>query len=141
MLALRTHNILDYCLGAAFLLSPYLFGFSRLYFAHDVFLVIGLAMLGYSLLSDYRYSLIKVIPVGMHMSFDVACGVFAVLAPWIYGYRDELTALQSAVHWILGMGAIASALMSERTKEPSVVVLAPENQGRKEERRQSKQAA
>jgi len=69
MLSLKTHSITDYCLGAAFLLLPYISGLSDVYFAHDVFTVIGFAIIGYSLLTDYRYSIARALPIGMHMGF------------------------------------------------------------------------
>jgi hypothetical protein len=128
MISLKTHNITDYCLGAAFILTPYLFGFSGMYFAHDVFSVLGFAVLGYSLLTDYRRSLVKAIPLSMHMTFDVGVGVFAILAPWVYGYREELTGPQMAAHWILGLGAIAVAVMTDKAKSPPVTVLAPQEE-------------
>lgn len=126
MISIKTHNVADYCLGALFLAAPYLFGFAGMYFAHDVFTVLGFAVLGYSLLTGYRLSLIKAVPLSMHMTFDVIVGFFAVLAPWIYGYREELTVLQMAVHWVLGLGAIAAAVMTGKAKTPPVTVLAPE---------------
>lgn len=128
MISLKTHNIADYCLGASFLLAPYLFGFSGMYFAHDVFTVLGFAVLGYSLLTDYRRSLAKAIPLTMHMTFDVIVGVFAVLAPWVYGYREELTAPQIAVHWILGLGTIAAAILTDKVKSPPITVLTPQEE-------------
>lgn len=141
MISLKTHNIVDYCLGAAFILAPHLFDFSRVYFAHDVFLVLGLAILGYSALTDYRYSLVKAIPVNMHLTFDIAVGIFAVLAPWIYGYRDELSSLQIDVHWAFGMSAIAIAVMTGWEKKRPMMILLPEDQDRSEKRRSTKQAA
>lgn len=129
MISLKTHNVADYCLGAAFLVAPYLFGFSGMYFAHDVFTVLGFAIIGYSLLTDYRYSMSKAVPLSMHITFDVIIGFFAVLAPWIYGYREELTVPQLAAHWILGLGTIATAAFTGRAQVPPTAnVLTPEGE-------------
>jgi hypothetical protein len=120
------HNRLDYVLGAAFLLAPYVFGFNEVYFAKDVFTVLGIAIIGYSLLTDYRHSLIKAVPLSMHMSFDIAVGAFAVLAPWIYSYTDEISGGQLAVHWLLGLATIGLALSSRRADKRPVTVIRAE---------------
>jgi hypothetical protein len=126
MISIKTHGIVDYCLGAAFFLAPYLFGFSDVYFAHDVFTVMGLAIIGYSLLTDYRSSVARAVPLSMHMTFDVAAGIFVVLAPWIYGYRELLTPFQSALHWIMGMATIGLVAFTHGDARPSATVLTPE---------------
>jgi hypothetical protein len=121
MISIRSHNVIDYVLGAAFLLSPYLFGFSGTFFAHDVFTALGIGLIGYSLLTDYRWSFTRAVPMGMHKSFDLLTGAFAILAPWIYGYRDLLTPLQSGVHWTLGLTIIAVTTLTERRPQaPSI---------------------
>jgi hypothetical protein len=130
MISLKSHNIADYCLGAAFLVAPFVFGFAGMYFAHDVFTVLGFAVLGYSLLTDYRHSLVKAIPLSMHITFDVVVGAFAVLAPWIYGYREELTGPQMFAHWLLGIGAIASAAMTDRVEVVPTAVIPPRREDR-----------
>jgi hypothetical protein len=112
MVTIRAHNIADYFLGATFIATPFAFGFSHVYFAQDVFLVLGVAVIGYSLLTDYAHSISKAIPLGMHMTFDAVCGIFVVLAPWIYGYREELSLFQVGMHWALGIAAIALPMLT-----------------------------
>ena len=144
MISIKTHGIVDYSFGAAYLIAPYLFGFSDLYFAHDVFTIMGFAMIGYSLLTDYRGSLKRAVPLGMHLSFDVASGVFVVLAPWIYGYHELLSPLQSALHWIMGMGTISLVAFTHHDAGPGTAVLTPEAeslQAIEAEQRQRKEAA
>jgi hypothetical protein len=140
MISLRAHNILDYVIGAALLVCPYVFGFADVMFARDVYAVLGLSLIGYSLLTDYEYSLSKVVPLSMHMTFDVVTGVFLVLAPSIYNYRLELSGFQYALHWILGLGAIAMVAFTRRGGEPPRAVLTPEAEF-EEEQRISREAA
>jgi hypothetical protein len=125
MMSLKSHNVSDYVLGAAFLITPFLLGFSGMYFAHDVFTVLGFAIIGYSLLTDYRYSMAKAVPFSMHITFDVIVGIFAILAPWVYGYAEDLTLPQMLAHWVLGLGAIATAFMTSRHAERPSIVLRP----------------
>src|SRR4051794_30398084 len=124
-MTIRTHNILDYILGAALILAPFLFGFSNVYFAHDVFLITGLTLIGYSLLTEYTYSIAKVIPLSMHMVFDLISGAFLALAPAIYNYRAELTGFQYALHFMFAMGFIALVAFTRRGAEPPVAISVP----------------
>jgi hypothetical protein len=144
MITTRTHGIVDYVIGAVFFLAPYLFGFSELNFAHDVFTVLGLAIPGYSLLTNYgpsRLSILKAIPLNMHLSFDAAAGVFIVLAPWVYGYHDALAPFQAALHWILGLGTIALVALTGHEEEPRAGVGTPEGELLELDRPPSKKAA
>jgi hypothetical protein len=112
MISIRTHNILDYVLGAVLVLCPWVFGFADIVDARNVFLVLGFGLIGYSLFTDYRYSVARVIPLGLHMAFDVAAGIAIMMAPAVLGYRSYLTGGQYALHFALGLGAIALVAMT-----------------------------
>lgn len=121
MLSLKTHNIMDYVIGAVLILSPYIFGFSGVDAARNVFLILGFGLIGYSLLTNYRYSVAKVIPLGVHMAMDVTAGFVVILAPYVLGYSDLLTDGQIALHWIMGFGAMGLvALTRSRTERAAV---------------------
>lgn len=106
MISLRTHNILDYVIGAILVLSPYVFGFSDINAARNVFLVLGFGLIGYSMLTKYYYSVAKLIPIKVHMVFDVTAGIILLLAPGIFNYGTMLTGGQVALHYVMGLGAI-----------------------------------
>jgi hypothetical protein len=113
VIRLDTHNVLDYVLGAVLVFSPYIFGFSDIFPARNLFLVMGFALIGYSLLTDYRYSVFKVIPLGAHMALDVVLGLSLIFVPSIVGYRPLLTGFQYAIHLIFGLGAIALVTLTQ----------------------------
>ena len=117
MFSLRTHNVLDYFIGAFLVVSPWIFGFDGVTAARSVFLVGGIALIGYSLLTNYYYSVARIIPLGVHMAFDAILGVVFILAPALFGYREFLTQGQYAVHVVLGIGAVGLvALTRPRTE-------------------------
>ncbi len=117
MVSLKTHNILDYVGGAALILAPFLFGFSDIDAARNVFMIAGFALVAYSLCTNYYYSLIRVIPLGVHMTLDALNGVLIIAAPWIFNYRAFLTPGQEYLHYILGVGVLALVgLTRERTE-------------------------
>lgn len=121
MVSLKTHNILDYVAGVALILAPFLFGFSEVDAARNVFMIAGFALIAYSLLTNYYYAAIRVIPLGVHMTLDVLSGVFLVTAPWVFDYRALITPTQEYLHYILGVGVMALvALTQERTESDKV---------------------
>lgn len=114
MISLRIHNILDYVIGAVLILCPPVFGFSDVMAARDVFLVLGFGLIGYSLLTQYRYSIAKLIPLGVHMFLDVASGFILMIGPWLFGYRESITNAQTILHFVLGLGAWALVAFTDR---------------------------
>ena len=81
MIPLNVHNVLDYVIGAALILAPSIFGFSEIDAARNVFLVLGVGLIIYSLLTRYRYSLAKIIPLKVHMAMDTMAGVIVMISP------------------------------------------------------------
>lgn len=117
IISLKTHNILDYVGGTALLLSPYIFGFSEISVARNTFLLLGIALVAYSLLTNYRYSIAKIIPLGVHMTLDVLLGVFTMLAPWVLDYSYTLTSFQIGVHLVLGVGVLGLVAFTQPRTE------------------------
>ena len=74
MIPLNVHNVVDYVVGLALVLSPYIFGFSDVAAARNVFLAVGICWLLYSSLTNYYYSFAKIIPLGAHMALDALSG-------------------------------------------------------------------
>lgn len=112
MIPLRVHNILDYIGGAILLIAPTLFGFSQVIAARNVFGFLGVALIGYSLFTNYDFSIVKAIPVKVHMAFDAMMGLLLMLAPAVFGYRLALNNAQYAVHFVLGMGLIGLVVLT-----------------------------
>lgn len=119
MISLRTHNILDYVAGAAVaVLSSAVAGVQT---AFNLFLILGLGQIAYSLLTNYRYAAIRVIPLGAHMALDVAAGALLLLGPWLFGYRDLLTGGQTALHIVIGLGLFALVGFTPRKTETATM--------------------
>jgi hypothetical protein len=117
MIPLRVHNILDYVIGAFMIIAPWLFRFSTVPVVRNLFLVLGVGIVVYSLLTNYYFSVFRVIPLGVHMTLDTLVGIVLILAPALFGYRDLITEGQYALHIILGIGAVGLvALTRPRTE-------------------------
>lgn len=117
MVSLKTHNILDYVGGALLIMSPFLFGFADINAARNVFTLAGFILILYSLFTNYYYAVIRVIPLGVHMTLDAINGVLLITAPWIFNYRAFLTPGQEYLHYVLGVGVLALVgLTREKTE-------------------------
>jgi len=104
MLSIKAHNILDYAAGVLLLFAPAIFGFAEINSARNSFLFSGGALIVYSLFTKYDYSLWRLLSFRTHMSLDVLNGLFLMLAPWIFGFRDLLTSGQEILHYVLALG-------------------------------------
>lgn len=117
MISLKVHNIIDY-VGALFLiLAPFLFGFVDVDGARNAFMISGLVLLLYSLFTSYQYSLVGVIPLGLHMTLDVLVGVFLVTSPWIFNYRGQMSPAQEILHYVMGIGLFLAVGLARAKNE------------------------
>lgn len=112
IIPLNVHNVIDYVVGAVLLITPAFFGFSEVTLAANVFYTAGLGLILYSLLTQYKYSIAKLIPVRVHMVLDALVGLTVMFAPWLLNYRGALTDGQTTVHLVLGAGAVALAIFT-----------------------------
>lgn len=86
----HVHGMLDYPVGILLLLVPNLLGFDDLGGpAVWVPRILGVAIIGMSLLTDYRPGLIRVIPMSLHVGVDIVASLFLALSPFIFGFSDQ----------------------------------------------------
>jgi hypothetical protein len=114
-MSLKTHNILDYVAGAVAILCSSAVG--SIPAARDLFLAAGVAQIAYSLFTNYRYSVARLIPVGVHMILDCLAGLALLVGPWVFRYSGGLSRGQIALHVILGAGILALVGFTRRRTE------------------------
>jgi general stress protein CsbA len=105
----RTHGVLDYLTGALLIVAPYIFGFADGTAAQWIPQILGAALIGASLLTDYELGVVRVIPMPVHLFLDVAAGALLAASPWLFGFADR-------VYWphlILGVLEIGAGLMTQ----------------------------
>lgn len=103
---LKLHNIIDYIAGAFLFACPYFFNFDYLVPARNVFSYSGTALITYSLLTNYRYSFFRIIPLGIHMAVDIIIGLTMISAPWLFNYFTDLTQPQFILHMTTGVAVL-----------------------------------
>jgi hypothetical protein len=76
-------------------------------------IIIGVLIIGKSLMTDYELGVVKAIPMGVHLTLDIATGVILAVSPWVFGFADEIW----WPHVVFGVLEIGAALMTHTTPE------------------------
>jgi hypothetical protein len=113
----KVHGILDYLSGLIIIASPWIFGFADGTAAQWVPVVVGVVLLLSSLVTNYESSVLKLIPMPMHLSLDVLAGIFLIASPWLFGFADRV----STPHIVFGIFEIGAGLMTKTTPETRAV--------------------
>jgi hypothetical protein len=113
MIPTRIHGYLDYLVGLVLIASPWLFGFADGGPEQWIPIVLGVAALAYSLMTNYELGAMRVIPMPVHLMLDAGSGALLAASPWLFGFADDVW----APHLILGLVEIGAALMTSRTPE------------------------
>jgi SPW repeat len=106
----RIHGMLDYLVGAILIVAPYLLGFANGGAAQWVPMIVGFAIIGMSLITDYELSIAKIVPMPLHLGADIATGLLLLASPWLFGFANRVL----WPHVIIGLIEIGTALMTER---------------------------
>lgn len=111
MINTRTHGVIDYVMGAALIIVPFLFNFGAL--SEAAFwtpVLLGVVVLITSLITKYELSVAKVIPMPIHLGADILVGVVLAVSPWLFGFADVMW----VPHLVLGIAEIGVALLTQR---------------------------
>lgn len=102
------HSLLDY--ANAFTVASV--GMNEKSPACTAGLFLGLSVAGISLLTDYRLSLRKLVPIEVHEAADYLWSLTAIASPFLFGYfkRSPLAAI---VHIAVGVSTILGSLFTD----------------------------
>lgn len=106
----RTHAIMDYLMGVVLIIAPWIFGFALGGAETWVPVILGIATLVYSLMTDYEFSLTRRIPMPTHLGLDLGAGLFLAVSPWLFGFADVVW----GPHVILGLIEIVASLTTHK---------------------------
>jgi hypothetical protein len=104
----RIHAMLDYLVALLLIFAPWLFGFADNGPAQWVPVSLGIAIVIYSLLTDYDLGAVRTIPLAAHLGIDVLVGIFLTMSPWLFGFAG----LISWPHVVFGLLAIVVATLT-----------------------------
>jgi hypothetical protein len=80
---------------------------------------LGVSVAGVSLLTDYRMSVRKLIPIEVHESIDYVWGLSAIAAPFVFGYARR-SPLSAIVHIAVGVSTIIGSLFTDYRAQAGV---------------------
>jgi hypothetical protein len=86
---LNLHAALEPLMAVVIIAAPWIFGFSDTDSATVVCVLVGVTMLLVGSMTDWRMSLMRLIPLRMHMAGDLALAAILLLSPLVFGFADE----------------------------------------------------
>jgi hypothetical protein len=87
-LSARLHGLLEYLIGGFFIASPFIFGFDASA-AVAIGVVAGIVLILMAATAQTGPSLSGMVPVVLHVVFDVVLAAFLVASPFLFGFSDE----------------------------------------------------
>jgi hypothetical protein len=103
------HSMVDYMAGAA-AASGYVTAEDDAAWWASV--ALGASVIGVSLMTDYRLSIVKAIPIRAHETLDYIWGMSCIAAPFLFGYWKS-SPLTAMTHVAVGAGAILASLFTD----------------------------
>lgn len=108
----RIHGVLDLVSAGTLLAAPRLFDIEDVPRAASVLRMAGGGAAAYSMLTDYEFGLVKLLPTPVHLAMDAASGVFLASSPWLLGFANNGPRYWLP-HALLGAGEVLAALTSK----------------------------
>ena len=105
----RMHGMEDYAVGVLLIAAPYIFGFANHTAAQWVPTIIGIAILGASMLTRYELGVYGLIPMPMHLMLDAGAAILLIASPWLFGFASVVY----LPHVIVGLLILASGAMTK----------------------------
>ncbi len=109
----RMHGLADYGVGVLLIIAPYIFGFATGGIEQWLPMLLGLAVIVYSMLTRYEWGLLPIIRMPVHIGLDIGGGVLLAVSPWLFGFADIVW----APHLLLGLIEIGTAAATSRRPE------------------------
>lgn len=107
----RLHGILDYVAASALIVAPFILGLSGL--ALWLSAAAGVALILYSLVTDYGPGIARIIPFRVHLVIDTVAGVTFVVAPFVVGWSG----LVAAYYVVMGAGVLLVVAVTSANPE------------------------
>jgi hypothetical protein len=108
LVPLNVHAALEPLIALVIIAAPWIFGFSDAGDAKAVCIAVGVVMLIAGSMTDWRFSIARVIPRRTHRATDLLLGAVLILSPFVLGFSDEGGATRFTV--IAGVLEILTAL-------------------------------
>ncbi|MFZ1250165.1 MAG: hypothetical protein WAR37_01830 [Candidatus Microsaccharimonas sp.] len=109
----KVHGALDYIVGIALILAPWLFNFASVGGPAVVIpIILGIGLILYSIFTRYEWGLVKVLSMPYHLVFDVVASLFLAASPFIFGFSN-LAPNVWVPHVVVGLTVIVVVIFSK----------------------------
>ncbi len=116
------HGVLDYIVDATLITGPSILGLgASSAMAFWLSVLTGVAVIVMSLITDYRFSLAKVIPFWLHLSVDGAAAIVFIVAPFALSFGGI-----DMIYYLLNGVAVLAVVGLGLTEQPKDGMLAGE---------------
>jgi hypothetical protein len=103
---LELHAMIEPVIGLLFILAPFVLDFDHSA-ARTLSIVVGVVILLSGMMTRWRLSLVKLIPLRVHFMTDVLIGIVCIAAPFALGFSDETAPL--IFFLVMGIGELGAA--------------------------------
>jgi hypothetical protein len=110
---LAVHATVEPFVAILFIVAPFLLGFSDQSTPTAVSIVVGVAILVVGMSTNWKLSIVKVIPLPVHAALDLGLGAFLVAAPFLFGFSDE--SAPTIFFVLMGVGEVLASLATRWT--------------------------
>ncbi|MBV8695862.1 MAG: SPW repeat protein [Chloroflexi bacterium] len=116
------HGVLDYLVGIALILAPWLFSFAYVGgIAVYLPIILGAGLILYSLLTKYELGIpgIKFIPMPYHLVIDFIAAALLAVSPFLFGFSSKPLNVWLP-HLVVGVVVILVVLVSQTQPKAAV---------------------
>ena len=85
----RAHGVMDLVTAGTLLAAPRLLQLEEVPRAASILRLAGGGAAVYSMMTDYEFGVVKVLPMSAHLAMDAASGAFLASSPWLFGFADN----------------------------------------------------
>ena len=99
----RLHGVLDYSAAIALIVLPFALNLGASGpLALWLSVAGGAGLIAYSLLTDYHFALVRVLPFQVHIALDLVAATAFIAAPFVFGWQG----LTAAYYFVMASGVV-----------------------------------
>jgi len=118
VMSTRVHAILDYLVASWLIATPWLMHFSYILLPTSTLIGAGIAIIIYSLLTNYEFGIAKIMPIRLHLGLDFFIGILLIVSPWLFQFSDIIW----KPHLLFGLvSIIASSITKTSTTAENIL--------------------
>ena len=106
------HGMIDYAASTALYATPALLGLNDVPPSARTLRLASGGAVASSLLTDYEFGIVKLIPMPVHLTLDVMSGALIAASPWLFGFARDNGPRYWLPHALMGTTEVLVALMS-----------------------------